>query len=318
MSSNPLIQPLPEKLRLGLCCIVNVLRDKRIFNSRTTPRRTYTVKRAQELALKNIADLETMLKWNHENGIHVFRLSSDIFPHFTDPETEPYTMEFARDALIKAGEWARQYGQRITMHPGQFNQIATPTQSVFDKTVQDLSMHCQILDWMGVPVEDGIVNIHGGGVYGDKESTIRKWCDRFDDLPREVRRRLSIENCEKCYCVRDCLEIAHQVHIPVVFDSHHYTCYNHYHKEETQESPEDLMSEALETWWSRGGRPLCHVSSQREGARVGTHSDLIESLPDYFLQVPEFYQTGLDIDVEAKAKEVAIFDLYKRYDGIFA
>ena len=101
------------KIQLGLCCINSELREKRIFCSRTLIRKNFTVKKAQELALANIRDISKLCEWNFNNHIFVLRLSSDILPHFTDPEVESYDMSFAMDALREAGEAAKKYKQRI-------------------------------------------------------------------------------------------------------------------------------------------------------------------------------------------------------------
>ncbi len=45
---------LQNKIELGLCCINTVLRKQKIYCSRTCIRRTFTVKKAKELALQNI------------------------------------------------------------------------------------------------------------------------------------------------------------------------------------------------------------------------------------------------------------------------
>ena len=97
-------------------------------------------------------------------------------------------------------------------------------------------MHCDILDHMGISVRNGIVNIHGGGIYGDKETTIRRWIEQFSDLPKNVQDRLVIENCERQYSTRDCLKIAKKCKIPVVFDFHHYHCYSKIYPESPQKS----------------------------------------------------------------------------------
>lgn len=304
------------KVRLGLCCMNNELRKKNIFCSRTTPRSHYSVEKAKDLSLKNIADIETLVKWNYEHGIYVFRLSSDIFPHYTDLEVEPYDMKFADEALRKAGEVCRFYQQRIVMHPGQFNQIGAKTEETFQKTCDDLDMHAEMLDRMGIDESEGVLTIHGGGTYGDKEKTMRRWVEQFSDLPSRVKRRVAVENCEKCYCVRDCLCLAEQTRIPVIFDSHHYTCYNHFHKDEEQETQEDLMGEVVETWKGRG-RMLCHISDQKEGAPVGAHSDFISTIPKFFLNAPLDHNIEIDIEVEAKAKEAAVMDLYSKHSEVF-
>jgi UV DNA damage endonuclease len=312
------LKQLKGKVSLGLCCINNSLRGtnkkNEIFCSRSMTRKTFTVEKAKEYALKNIADISKLIEWNAANGIDHLRLSSDIFPHFTDTETVPYTMTFAKDALHKAGECSRKHNHRITMHPGQFNQVGAKDSNVFDHTVNDLKMHADILDYMGVG-EDGILCVHGGGVYGDKESAIRRWIEQFDDLPRNVKNRLAIENCEKSYSVRDCLEISQACKIPLIYDCHHYYCYDQLHPNEKTEDINDMMDEVVESW--KGMCPCFHVSEQAPNKRVGAHSDYVEVIPDHMLTVPLKYNTKLHIEVEAKAKEAAIKHLHKNYKQMF-
>lgn len=305
--------PLQERIRLGLCCINTILRQQNIFSSRTTPRSHFTIEKAKCLALQNIKDIEPMVYWNYTNGISVMRISSDIFPHYTDTETPRYDMDFAIQDLNRVGNICNLYNHRITMHPGQFNQIGAKSSDILQKTVYELGMHCDILDHMGIPSRNGIVNIHGGGVYGDKEGTIRRWIEQFDDLPSKIKRRLTIENCERSYSADDCLHIAQECKIPVCFDTHHYDCYTILHPQETQRTPQELIPEILETWESRRGVPLFHISQQRENARVGAHSDYIDTIPQYLLDIPTTYGINIDIDIEAKMKEQAILKLYDKY-----
>ncbi len=296
-------------IRLGLCCINTELRKKNIFCSRTLIRSTFTVEKAKELALKNIEDLGKLAEWNAKNNIFVFRISSDIFPHFTDEKTEEYTLDFAKDALEKAGEICRKYKQRITMHPGQYNQVGAKEQKVLNSTIKDLKMHADVLDIMGMD-NDSVICVHGGGVYGDIDKTTERWIKQYRQLPENVQRRLAIENCERCYSIVDCLKIADACNIPLIFDSHHYDCYNLINK--TKIPIEHYMDSIVETWKRRGIRPLFHVSEQREDAKIGAHSDFIEKLPHYYLSFPEKYG-DLDIEIEAKLKEQAIFRLYEIY-----
>lgn len=301
-------------LQLGLCCINNGLnKKKKIFCSRTMIRANFTVEKAKTLALQNIADAEFMVHWNHEHNINVFRLSSDMFPHFTDTEVESYSMDFADDALKKLGKVARGYGQRITMHPGQYNQVGATSRDVFEKTVSDLSYHAEILDRMGMD-ETSILCIHGGGVYGDKESTIRRWKDQFDELPSAVKRRLCIEPCERQYNLEDAIDISFDCKIPIIFDTHHDACYRELHPEYQPEDVADQLPVVVETW--KGRTPLFHISEQKEGARIGAHSDFINTIPRYLLDMLQ-EGTSIDLEVEAKAKEEAIFSLQQKYPSLF-
>lgn len=296
---------------LGLCCINTELRKKNIFCSRTMIRKNFTVENAKKLAILNIKDISKLAEFNYNNYIRCFRLSSDIFPHFTDTETEPYTIDFAIPELKKAGKYIKKYKQRITMHPGQYNQIGTPNRDVFEKTCKELKMHADILDYMGVG-EEGVLCIHGGGVYGDKEKTIKRWIEQFNELPENVRKRLAIENCERCYSISDCLIISKACNIPIIFDSHHYECFNLiYPKNKLDISI--IMPSIIETWTRRNIIPVFHISEQRPNARIGAHSDFIENIPEYLLEIPKKYGINLDIEVEAKMKEQAIFKLQEKY-----
>ena len=162
---------------------------------------------------------------------------------------------------------------------------------------------------MGV---DSVMVIHGGGVYGDKETTMRRWCERFELLPEEVKKRLVLENCEKCFSIEDCLSISKIVNIPVVFDTHHYECYNILHPEVVLKPAQDYIPDILYSWKRRGIKPKFHVSEQGSG-RTGHHSDYIELLPEYLLEIPDKYGVNIDIMIEAKMKEQAIIQLYKKY-----
>jgi UV DNA damage endonuclease len=305
-------ESIDVSIHLGLCCINNSLRDKDIFCSRTCIRRTYTPERAQELAEQNLLDLHTILKWNTKNNIKHYRLSSDMFPRFTDDEVEKYDFNQFKPLLKMCGDYAKKTRQRITMHPGQYNQVGAKSQKVFDKTVEDLSHHCDILDAMGCD-EESILTVHGGGVYGDKESAIRRWKEQFDDLPTGVKKRLTIENCELQYNVEDCIDIADDCKIPVILDTHHFDCYNKAH--ETEYEIDDYMDQIVETWKDR--KMVTHVSEQKENSRLGAHHDYVEVLPECLISIPEKYRRGVDIEVEAKAKEKAIFKLYNKYSNLF-
>lgn len=305
------------RLRLGLCCINTQLRKGKVpvFCSRTCIRKNFTVEKAKELASKNVKDIIPLIEWNKNNNIHCLRLSSDMFPHFTDTETEKYTIDFAKDDLKAAGDLANSLGHRIVMHPGQYNQVGAKSINVFEKTVDDLSHHADILDSMGIN-ENGVMIVHGGGTYGDKEATTRRWIEQYDDLPRKVKNRLVLENCERQYSTRDCLNISEECGIPVVFDFHHYDCYSKIHDEVEQEDISDLSSEIIETWGSK--RTLMHVSEQGSG-RIGHHSDYIQKIPEDLLDILELNPSlNIDLEVEAKMKELAIEKLYEKYPELFS
>ena len=75
-----------KPIQLGLCCLNTALRAQKpsIFMSRKMVMRTIREQGIDTLKTKildNLDDLVKMIQWNEENGIKVFRLSSELFPH---------------------------------------------------------------------------------------------------------------------------------------------------------------------------------------------------------------------------------------------
>lgn len=305
-----------KKIQLGLCCLNTELRSMNppVFASRKMIIKTLKEKGVdvlKETIIQNLKDVLTMMDWNEKNGIKVFRLSSELFPHKSNPKVDAYDFDFAIDLLREIGEKSKKYNQRITFHPGQYNVVGSPSESCFTQTINDLKYHADVLDLMGLG-DDSVMVVHGGGVYGNKEKTITRWCENYMRLPDNVRKRLVLENCEKCFSIEDCLRVSDTINIPVVFDTHHYECYNLMHKEETLKPASEYMSAILETWKRRGIKPKFHVSEQGSG-KCGHHSDYIERIPEYLLEIPEKYGVKIDIMIEAKMKEKAIMKLYTKY-----
>ena len=68
----------------------------------------------------------------------------------------------------------------------------------------------------------------------------------------------------------------------------------------------------METWNRRGIKVKFHVSEQGSG-KIGHHSDYVETIPEYLLEIPEKYGQPIDIMIEAKMKEKSIKKLYDKY-----
>ena len=74
-------------INVGYCCINNTLNKRGITTGRAMRKATFEakgLKYASELALANANDLLTILKWNADNGVKVFRMGSGIFPWGTE------------------------------------------------------------------------------------------------------------------------------------------------------------------------------------------------------------------------------------------
>ena len=303
-------------VQLGLCCMNITLKENKVpvYAARRMIVRIINEKGIEELKrriLANLNDLLKMIQWNEWNGIRVFRLSSELFQHKNNPKVPDYDYDFAIPLLQRIGALARRYGHRLTFHPGQFNVLGTPRTKAWHQTLQDLEYHATVLDIMGMG-KDSVMVIHGGGVYDDKEATIARWIERYHNLPDKIKNRLVLENCEKSYSIVDCLNISKKTGIPLVFDTHHFECYKLLHPDESFEDPSYYIPLILDTWTISGIKPKFHVSEQGSG-KIGHHSDYIDVLPEYLLEIPEKYGVAIDIMIEAKKKELTIQQLYDKY-----
>jgi len=308
-----------KNIQLGLCCLNISLREKKptIFSSRRVTLKTLEEKGMDNLKKKiinNLNDVLKMMDWNENNGIKVFRLSSEIFPHYSNKKAEDYTLDFAIELLKKIGIKSKEYNQRLTFHPGQYNCLGSPHEDVIEHTIRDLKYHADILDIMELD-QNSVMVIHGGGVYNNKKQTIERWCDNYEKLPENIKKRLVLENCEKNFSIEDCLIVSKKVNIPIVFDTHHYDCYKKIHPSEKFENPEYYIPKILETWDKRNIKVKFHISEQGTG-KIGHHSDYIEIIPEYLLDIPNKYNKAIDIMIEAKMKEKAIFKLYEKYPDL--
>ena len=306
-----------KPIQLGLCCMNTTLKKHKppVYASRKIIVRIIDERGIEELkrrVLANLEDLLKMLQWNEENGIRVFRLSSEIFPHKTNPKVPDYTYDFALEHLKKIGDYAKDKGHRLTFHPGQYNVLGSPNERAVKQSIADLNYHAEVLDLLKCD-KNSVMVIHGGGVYGDKPGAKDRWIKRYRSLPENIKRRLVLENCERSYSVKDCLEISEETGVPIVFDTHHHDCYLKLHPDEEFEPVENYIPKILKTWGDI--KPKFHVSEQGSG-RVGHHSDYIEIIPQYLLDIPEKYGVKIDIMIEAKAKELSIQQLYEKYPDL--
>ena len=87
------------------------------------------------------------------------------------------------------------------------------------------------------------------------------------------------------------------------------------HPSETFKPAREYISDILDTWKRRKIKPKFHVSEQGSG-RIGHHSDFVETIPDYLLEIPKKYKQHIDIMIEAKKKEQAIIKLYEKYPDL--
>ncbi|QJX73880.1 hypothetical protein F-E9_107 [Faustovirus] len=227
-------------IRLGYACINTELREQGIFSSRSMVLKTLTdqarggVELARKLAIQNIQDTKLILQWNEQHGIRFFRLTSELFPHLNNhlagSAIADYKMDFAREHLRELGAVAKRHGHRITAHPGQFVQLGTPREEVLARSKLDLEAHAGVFNLMGMtPALGSVMVLHGGGVFGNKQETMARWCAAYMSLDESVRQFIVLENDEYGYGVLDLLPWCEKYDIPLVIDWFHNICYREIH-----------------------------------------------------------------------------------------
>jgi UV DNA damage endonuclease len=287
-------------IRFGLCCI---FREHPVAFRRTTAKylarfsEEDRLKRLAELCAHNAESLQKALVFCRENGIGDFRINSQILPLKTH-SAAGYDMgdlpgaEDIVSAFKACGTFCRSHDIRTTFHPDQFIVLSSPDPGVVRRSVADLTYQAQVAEWVNADV----INIHAGGVYGDKPSALSRLAAVFEMLPDPVRKRLTLENDDRNYTPQDLLPVCTALNIPLVYDVHHHRCL-----------PDGMTVEAatdhsLKTW---DREPLFHISSPRDGwsgSDPRKHHDYIDirDLPRDWLSM------DITVEVEAKAKELAI------------
>ena len=286
-------------------------KNDRITTNRSMIKRTFQergIEYASSLSLQNILDLKKVLEWNVEHGIKFFRLSSNVFPWASEYQLcDMPDYEAIWDACETAGNYAKKHGIRLTSHPGPFNKLASPKERVFENTKRDLEIHGELFDMLGLPRDHyAKINIHVGAAYGNKPVALDTFVRNFERLPESITSRLTVENDDRqsLYSTKELYEgLYHRTGIPIVFDYHHHTfCTG----DLTEKQALEL---AISTWGKI--KPVVHYSESRAEEkkdpkiRAHAHSDYVSGPVDD-------YGYDLDVMIEAKAKELALFGLQKK------
>ncbi|KQX67117.1 UV DNA damage repair endonuclease UvsE [Paenibacillus sp. Root444D2] len=300
-------------IRLGFVSIAMA-----IFNN--TPSSTFTYKlfserpreeamlRAIEIGRKNLEATQRILYYNAAHGIRLFRLSSSLIPLATHPDVQIDVATEYKDELRKLGDFANTQGIRLSMHPNQFT-LLNGSDSVVEAAVRDLSYHAAILDGMGLD-ESAIINIHVGGVYGDKDAATERLFTKISEVPEQAMRRLTFENDDKTYTLAETLAVSKRLRRPCMLDLHHDWC------NPSMSSPIELLPDIAKTW---GDIPMkIHVSSPKDAKEFRSHSDYIEpdQLIPFLKSCKEAGLPRIDVMIEAKMKDLALFRLAEQLGKI--
>jgi UV DNA damage endonuclease len=255
--------------------------------------------KVRALVWENLLGLETILRWNAEHGVKLFRIGQSLIPFASHPAF-PYDWETEHgDDLRGIGELARSLDIRLSMHPGQFIQPGSLRPGVSERSLAELRYVAHVFDLIGS--SDSVMVLHMGGAYEDRvASTVRFVATMCSETG--VLRYLALENDERVWPVLDIVQTAHLLGVPAITDTFHHGL-----------NPGSLtLREALDlslpTWEVRRTRPKIHLSSQDPEKQVGAHAYSVD-LGDWYALLDALDGREADVMVEAKGKEQALVPL---------
>lgn len=284
--------------RLGF--VASVL-SERLSTSQTCRLKNATALRLRELIEANVCALDQVISFLIRERIYLYRVSSGLVPFGshavnTVPWWDRYALDFAR-----LGKRIRDAGIRVSMHPGQYTVLNSPSPNIVTASIADLAYHARVLDALDTDVSSKIV-LHIGGLYGAADAAMARFVDVARALPRAVLRRLVVENDDRLFHADHALAVARQLQVPVVFDWLHHQC------NPTERPVADVIPDVWDTWGASDGPPKIHMSTQADDGPSGAHADFVDpqDLLDFLRHAPK---TPFDCMLEAKQKDVALLRL---------
>lgn len=329
--------------RVGFCCKwidrpdqVNGIRpldEAKQFNTGATTvawlkRQTTEAaeQRLWDLMVQNIAATRKLVErvGSLDGHLRMVRLSSDILPVYTEPNfsyfwRRPDVVAYCEKEFAVVGSLARDLGVRLDFHPGQFCVLASDSDDIVRRSIEEFEYHADMARWMGYGEtwhDHGFgINVHLSGRGGPA-----KFLQTLSKLSPEARNLITIENDELTNGLDVTLAVAD--HVALVLDIHHHWVNTGQYIEPT----DDRALRVIESW--RGVRPLCHYSVSREDILVdhptGDRPDHTTLLARGFRKQhlrahSDFYWNSAvndwaatfgeswDIECESKAKNLASF-----------
>lgn len=295
------------KIRLGYVALSKTLHE--ITTSRTITyteyeNKNYTVDKLLEIVEDNLNSLKKIIIYNIKNNIHFFRLTSKLVPLATHDKVNFDYITLFKDKYKEIGKLANDNNIRIDTHPDQYAVLNSTNQRIVRNTFEILKYHYKILTALNI--KNPIIILHVGSSVLGKKTSITRFINNFNKLPDYIKKCIAIENDDKVYNIKDVLTLCKKLNVPMVLDYHHYVCNNE------GEKIEDYLEDIMNTWVDNN--PKFHFSSPKSKLKkeFRNHHDYINS-DDFikFINILKQYNKDIDIMLEAKAKDEALFRLIR-------
>ena len=282
-------------MKIGYPCINRSLECQ---GNKTFRLNSYSEDRLIKTIDNNLNCLNNILNYNIAHNMLFFRISSDLIPFASHAICRFHWQDYFSSKFLGIGNQMKEYKMRISMHPDQFTLINSLKEEIYQRSVKELDYHCDVLDLMELD-RSHKVQIHVGGVYGNKRESIERFIERYQKLDPKITSRLVIENDHQSYSVQDCLTIHKETKIPILFDVFHHMLNNN------GESLRVVLKDIENTWQKPDGIPMIDYSSQEDGRPRGTHINSI-SLKDFQEFLQDSFPFDFDIMFEIKDKEKSV------------
>lgn len=284
--------------------------------------REAAIRKLERISEENLNNTLRILKHCKAHDIAMYRFSSKLIPlatHEALHDWDPYAA--LSGAFREVGLFVKRNEIRTSFHPDHFCVFSTPRADVLEKSKMDLEHHVRMLELMELD-ELSKNNIHIGGAYGNKEEACKRFVEQFSSLPARCKHRVTLENDDKTFNVKETLAAAEAVSVPMVLDIHHHAV-NPGGLEE-DELFVDIWPRIARTWEMERGRlglreasklpPKIHASSPKSVTDPRGHADNVEAEPLLrFLRRAARTSDQLDCMLEAKNKDAALFQLMEDF-----
>ena len=284
-------------MKIGYPCINWTIGCK---GDKTFRLKSYSEQRLIDTVTNNLGCLSEILAFNVDHNILFFRITSDLVPFASHPVCQFDWLTYFRDQLASIGAFVRSSDIRISMHPGQYTVLNSQDRGILARSIKELHYHADVLNALDLDLSAKI-QVHVGGVYGDKNKSIRRFIERYHTLDKALKQRLVIENDDRSYTADDCMRIYRETGVPILFDVFHHEL-NH-----SGSSSANTLAEITKTWQEHDGIPMVDYSYHRSGGRKVSHTESIDIAHfKYFLATTQPYD--VDIMLEIKDKETSALE----------
>ena len=133
---------------------------------------------------------------------------------------------------------------------------------------------------------------------------MKRFEENFYRLKKSIQKRITLENDDKIFNIRNTLSLSKKLKVPMVLDYHHFLV------NKNNERIEDFIVDIFSTW--KDQTPKIHFSSPKNKKEKRSHHDYIDSDTFIgFIEKIKFCNIDFDVMIEAKQKDEALFRLVR-------